>query len=210
MDATATPRTTRSERRRGWLRSEAGSLLLMLALLALARTTLANHYTVPTGSMEPALLPGDRVVVDMSAYGVRVPFTQLTLLPRDQPRRGDVVVLASPVDGTRLIKRVVAVGGDRVSVAGGRLSINGRVLASATEPDVEVFGGRRVALNLDQGGGPDLADLAIPRGQVLLMGDHRGASLDGRSFGLVPAQSVYARALGVYWRQGEGPVWERL
>ena len=97
-------------------------------------------------------MPGDRVLVDMSAYGLRVPFTDITLVERGEPQRGDIALLKSPVDGTRLIKRVVAVGGDRVSLVDGHLSINGETLATATAPDVEHFGQRRVQLNLDHGG----------------------------------------------------------
>lgn len=189
---------------------EARSILLMLLLLAVARTSFANHYTVPSGSMENTLMPGDHVIVDMSAYGLRVPFTDLTLMARGQPRRGDIAVFKSPVDGTRLIKRVAAVGGDRVSVVDGHLSINGVAMATEAAPDVEVFGARRAQLNLDRGGGPDVFDATIPQGQVLVMGDHRGDSFDGRYFGLVPAKSLYARAVVVYWRSGDGLVWKRL
>lgn len=195
---------------RGWLRSEGKSLVVMLVLLTVARTSFANHYTVPSGSMEHTLMPGDHVVVDMSAYGLRVPFTDTTLIARGQPQRGDVVVFKSPVDGTRLIKRVVAVGGDRVNVIDGHLSINDVPMALASEPDVERFGAHRAPLNLDAGGGPDVYDVTIPPGQVLVMGDHRGNSQDGRYFGVVPAKSLYAKALGVYWRSGEGPVWKAL
>ena len=192
-----------------WLK-EARSLLLLLLLLGLARTSFANHYQVPSGSMEPTLFPGDRVVVDMSAYGLRLPFTDLQLVRRGQPQRGEVVVFKSPADGTRLIKRVVAVGGDRVQLIDGHLSINGTALASAQEPDVEVFGKRRVPLGLDMGGGSDIERATIPQGQLLVLGDHRGNSADGRYFGLIDAGSVYARALGVYWRSGEGVVWKGL
>jgi len=196
--------------RRSRILGEARSILLMLVLLTIARTSFANHYTVPSGSMEYTLMPGDRVLVDMSAYGLRVPFTHITLLERGQPQRGDIALLKSPADGTRLIKRVVAVGGDRVSLVDGHLSINGVAIATAVAPDVELFGQRRAKLNLDQGGGPDVLDATIPAGQVLLMGDHRGNSLDGRFFGLVPTQALYARATRVYWRSGEGFAWKHL
>lgn len=195
---------------RGRILGEARSILLMLVLLTIARTSFANHYTVPSGSMEYTLMPGDRVLVDMSAYGLRVPFTDITLVERGQPQRGDIALLKSPDDGTRLIKRVVGVGGDRVSLVDGHLSINGEAMATAMAPDVELFGQRRAKLNLDRGGGPDVLDATIPEGQVLLMGDHRGNSEDGRFFGLVPAKSLYARATRVYWRSGEGLVWKEL
>lgn len=189
---------------------EARSLLLLLLLMGLARTSFANHYQVPSGSMEPTLSPGDRVAVDMSAYGVRVPYTDVQLVARGVPQRGEVVVFKSPADGTRLIKRVVAVGGDRVRLIDGRLSIDGVALAAAGNPDTEVFGDRLAHLGLDMGGGPDIADLTIPEGKLLVLGDHRGDSADGRYFGLVDAHTIYARAIGVYWRSGEGPVWKRL
>lgn len=203
-------RTERSGRLRGWFMREGRQLLVLLVLLAIARTSLANHYGVPSGSMEYTLMPGDRVVVDMSAYGLRVPFTEIVLVPRDQPQRGDIALFKSPRDGVRLIKRVVAVGGDRVALENGHLSINGQALAESREPDVERFGQKSVRLNLDMGGGPDIDGLVIPPGQVLVVGDHRGNSVDGRYFGLVPASQLYARAVGVFWRRGEGPVWQSL
>ena len=193
-----------------WLRTEGRSIALTLGLLMLARTSFANHYQVPSGSMEPTLLPGDRVVVDMSAYGLRIPWTDIQLVHRDVPRRGDVVVFKSPADGTRLIKRVAAVAGDEVELVDGHLAINGRPLATPAAPDVERFGARHVALGLDMGGGPDIARTIIPAGKLLVLGDHRGNSADGRYFGLVDADAVYARALAVYWRSGEGPMWHRL
>ena len=196
-------------RARRWMRRELPPLLLMLALLVVARSSFANHYHVPSGSMEPTLMPGDRVLVDMSAYGLRVPFTGIELVQRDRPRPGEVVVFKSPYDGTRLIKRVVAIGGQSVSLLDGRLWIDDRPL-QVGGLDVERFDGRLVQLDLRDGGGPDIASLRVPPGMVLVLGDHRGASADGRWFGLVPEQAFYGRAVGVYWRRGQGPAWQRL
>lgn len=195
---------------RRWLRRELPPLALTIALLVLARSSFANHYQVPSGSMMPTLVPGDRVVVDMSAYGLRVPFTALELLARGRPVPGEVVVFKSPVDGTRLIKRVVAVGGQTVALKDGRLRVDGRPLDDDGGMPIERIGDRRVGLDLADGGGPDIAPATIPQGMVLVLGDHRGASADGRYFGLVPEQAFYGRALGVYWRRGQGPVWKPL
>ncbi len=198
------------DRARGWLRRELPPLLLTIALLVVARSSFANHYHVPSGSMEPTLLPGDRVVVDMSAYGLRVPFTAIELLARGEPLPGEVVLFRSPADGTRLIKRVVAVGGQRVALVDGRLRIDGQPIQPDGSADAERFGDRLVRLDLADGGGPDIAPFTIPDDMVLVLGDHRGRSADGRYFGLVPRQAFYGKALGVYWRRGEGPLWQRL
>ncbi|KAF1689618.1 signal peptidase I [Pseudoxanthomonas koreensis] len=193
-----------------WLRREALPLLAMLLLLGTARASFANHYQVPSGSMQPTLQPGDRVAVDMSAYGLRVPFTRHVLVPRGTPRRGDVAVFNSPADGVLLIKRVVAVAGDRVVLRDGRLSINGAPLALDAEGASEDFGTRVAQLDLARGGGPDIPGVVVPPGHVLVLGDHRGNSIDGRWFGFVEADALYGRAMAVYWRRGEGPGWQKL
>ncbi len=149
MDAVARPPF--SDRALAWLKKEALPLLVMLGLLAAARDTLANHYVVPSGSMQPTLQPGDRVVVDMRAYGLRLPFTSRELMSTGTPQRGEVAVFDSPADGTRLIKRVAAVAGDHVQLHEGHLTINGQPLQTADLQDVEAFGERRASLDLDMG-----------------------------------------------------------
>jgi len=190
-----------------------GRELLILGLLLggilAARSSLADHYVVPTGSMEHTLYPGDRVVVDKRAYGLRVPFTRFELGNGDEVHRGDVVIFDSPYDGTRLIKRIVAVGGDRVVLRNGRLWINGAALADAGDPAIERFGETLAVLKLDSGGGLDY-EHELPAGTLLAIGDHRGNSRDGRFFGLIGEDDVYAKALGVYYRRGEGFVWRPL
>ena len=191
-------------------RGEWASFAMMILLLTVARTSLANHYQVPSGSMEPTLMPGDRVSVNMLAYGLRVPFTDIELIDRGEPQRGDVVVFKSPADGTRLIKRLVAVGGDTVALVDGHLWIDGQPLQDVATGGIEHFGAREVHLNLRDGGGPDIASITIPAGMGLVLGDHRGNSADGRYFGLVPMQSLYGKAAAVYYRSGEGFGWTRL
>jgi len=177
-----------------WLRQNLGFVVFLLGMLA-ARSAIADHYVVPSGSMEPAFFPGDRVAVDKRAYGVRLPFTLTHLTVGNAPARGDVVVFDAPDDGTRLIKRIVAVGGDVITVHDGHVSIDGRELDAAPAP------------KLTSGGGPDVRDVRVPEGHVFVMGDFRGNSRDSRYFGFVRADRIYARALGIYWRTGEGLTW---
>ena len=192
---------------RQWLRAELFPLLVFLALMTVVRSSLADHYYVPTGSMEYSLIPGDRVLVDKTSYGLRVPLTKIDLFAERSPERGEIAVFDSPTDGTRLIKRIVAVGGDVVSLYRGRLTVNGEPLGDEAS---EQFGDRRAFLNLLDGGGPDIPRLVIPGGMVLALGDHRGNSLDGRYFGLIAEEELIGRAYRVYYRRGEGFVWNPL
>lgn len=198
-------------RKAGWRRvgREVASLALLILGVLAARSTVADHYHVPSGSMEPTLVAGDRVVVDKLAYGLRVPFTRVRLTNGAAVDRGEVVIFDSPRDGKRLIKRIVAVGGDLVEIRGGRLVINGEPTTVIGEPDAERIGDRLVRLNLENGGGPDY-EIVVPGGMLLAVGDHRGNSLDGRIFGLIRETEVYGKAKAVYYRSGAGLVWKTL
>lgn len=204
-----TPNPTLARKANSIVRDWLPSLLLVLLMLV-ARSTLADHYLVPSGSMENTLLPGDHVLVNKAAFGLRVPFTHHVLIQGATPVAGDVVIFDSPESGTRLVKRVVAVAGDRVELHGGRLLVNGRPLASPTAPASEQFGQKVVELNLRSGGGPEINGLVVPPGEVLVLGDHRGNSHDGRYFGTVAVDRLYGRASAVFWRSKGGPVWKRL
>ncbi len=175
------------------------------------RSSLADHYQVPTGSMIPTIQIGDRVLVNKMAYGVRIPFTDLQLFGLGGPQRGDVAILRSPENGDTLIKRVVAVPGDEVIVRGGRLWINREPAPVAQHgPEItEVLGGRPHRLNLEGQGGPDFGPVHLSDDDYLVMGDNRGNSHDGRAFGLVGREAFQGRALGVFWRAGH-PSWNRL
>jgi signal peptidase I len=193
--------------RKKWVQSELFALAVTLALVTTARSSFADHYYVPTGSMEYSLLPGDRVLVDKTAYGLRLPLTKIDLIAAATPQRGDVAVFDSPRDGARLIKRIVAVGGDVVSLEGGRLTINGEELAEGAR---EIFDGTEALLNLTDGGGPDIPAMVVPQGMVLALGDHRGDSLDGRFFGLIDERELFGRAVAIFYRRGEGFGWKQL
>src|SRR5438045_1025526 len=100
--------------------------ILMLLIISSLRSALADWNDVPTGSLKPTIQEGDRVVVNKLAYDLKVPFTMIELAKWGDPRRGDIVVLFSPRDGTRLVKRVVAVPGDRIEMRDEQLFVNGQ------------------------------------------------------------------------------------
>jgi signal peptidase I len=170
------------------------------AVALTARASLADHYRVPSGSMEPTVHIGDHIVVSKMAYGIRLPLTDMYLVRYATPARGDVVVIEPPDDeskhvadgdviGSVLLKRVVAVAGDLVEVRDGHVHIDGREIPEAR-------------ISLASGGGPDLAPVRVPEGKVLLLGDNRGNSRDGRWFGFVDRALVLGRAVSVVARDG--------
>lgn len=186
---------------------EALTIGVMALALFSARSSLADHYVVPTSSMEYTLMPGDRVLVNKTAYGLRLPFTSIRLTSGDAPAAGEVAVFDSPESGKRLIKRIVAVGGDTVEIRGNNLMLNGVSTALDGDPAVEEIGERVAHLNLTAGGGPSFGPETIEPGYVLVVGDYRGNSHDGRMFGLIPVEQIYGRALAVFLRRGEGLTW---
>ncbi len=189
-------------------RREIVTMLVAAAIVFTARSSLADHYVVPTGSMIPTVAPHDHIFVDKLAYGLRVPLAEGYAVRFAEPAHGDVVVLRSPEDGIVLLKRVVAVPGDVVRVNAGELELNGKAakVSLRGEELIETLGSITHAVRLDHGGGPDFGPLTIPAGRYLVMGDNRGDSHDGRSFGLVTRASIFGRAEGVFVRDGT-PTW---
>lgn len=154
--------------------------------------------------MQPTVEIGDRIVVNKAAYGLRVPFTDTYAAYFDAPAIGDVVVLEAPDEDKVLLKRVVATPGTRVEVRGGRIWLDGEP-AAIEEHDrglYERLGDTLHPLRLSGDGGPDYGPVTIPDDRFLVMGDNRGESRDGRTFGLVARDAIRGRALGVYWRGG--------
>src|SRR5256885_2465447 len=115
--------------------------LAMLLVISSLRSALADWNDVPTGSMKPTIEEGDRVVVNKLAYDLKIPFTTIEVAKWGDPKRGDIVVLFSPEDGTRLVKRVVGVPGDRIEMRENQLFINGKAMpwsptaAPITDPE---------------------------------------------------------------------------
>jgi signal peptidase I len=121
---------------KNWMRANKG-FLLFLALFGIFRTAVADWNPIPSASMHPNLLEGDVVFVNRLAYNVKLPLTDIVLSQTGEPQRGDIVTFSSPVNGTRLIKRVIALPGDRVEMRNEQLIINGqpaRYSTRATAP----------------------------------------------------------------------------
>ena len=188
-----------------------GSLIELVTIVAVAlglalgiQAFLVKPFRIPSESMVPTLEIGQRVLVD-----------RLTKNFSDY-NRGDVLVFKPPAgaennscgiqhsersacprptDGrsdTNFIKRVVGVGGDRLSVRGGRVYINGR---GQREPYARLDDGCQIC-NLPE-------EITIPDGHYFMMGDNRGASADSREWGPVPEDWVIGQAFATYWPPGK-------
>ena len=200
-----------------WFWKEWVKPLLVCGLLVCSiRSAVADWNDVPTGSMKPSILEGDRVVVNKLAYDLKVPFTTWHIAEWSNPQRGDIVVFLSPADGTRLVKRVVGLPGDTVSMENNHLFVNGEPIAyeplestiadridsherGSHEFAAEQLGDRRHAVMVT----PQLEAIrsfnsfTIPSGKYFMMGDNRDNSFDSRYFGTVPREKIVGRATAV-------------
>jgi signal peptidase I len=188
--------------------------LLFLALMFCFRSAWADWVRVPTGSMNPTIIEGDRVLVDKHIYGLRIPFTLLRLNAGRDPERGEIVVFDSPRDGVSLVKRVIAVPGDVVELDGEALIVNG-LRARYTRGDVAKLGAllqttqaQDPLLFREAGRGPEhdiqllphrgaersFGPLTVPADSYFMMGDNRDNSGDSRYFGFVPRRNIVGRA----------------
>src|SRR5471032_1761970 len=99
--------------------------IIFLVIMFSFRSAIADWNDVPSGSMLPTILIGDRILVDKLAYDLKFPFTTVHLSTWGAPKRGDIVVFYSPADGVRLVKRVIGLPGDQISMQDNQLTING-------------------------------------------------------------------------------------
>lgn len=173
--------------------------ILFVVLLFSFRSSVADWYYVPTGSMEPTIYVGDRVIVDKSAYTLEIPFTDVVLAKTGAVNRGDIVIINSHAADTRLIKRVVAVEGDTVQLKENRLSINGEkasIEAKGSSLFLENILGhtRTIALNPLPSPAKSFNSVTVPKGHVLALGDNRNNSVDSRYYGFIPVEEIQGKA----------------
>jgi signal peptidase I len=183
---------------------EAFGIALILALII--RTFFIQAYKIPSGSMEPTLLIGDHILVNKLIYGLRVPDSLFGitfpgvpwgqyLFPIESVHRGDVVVFVFPPDPTKdFIKRVIGLAGDTVQVKDAKVWLNGTPMPDP-HAHFEVSELERSPISPRDNFGP----VTVPAGKLLMMGDNRDRSYDGRYWGFVDANLVEGRAILIYW-----------
>ena len=228
MDA----KRVRARLSRFW-RKDVRPLLILALVLCSIRSSLADWNVVPTGSMKPTILEGDRVLVDKRAYDLKVPFTTWHLAEWANPQRGDIVVFYSPKDGTRLVKRVIGLPGDLIELRDNHLVLNGvpveyEAIGEKPLRDVSLIDQASHTFATEKlpgqthavAGYPtvparrDFAGERVPEGHYFMMGDNRDDSYDSRYFGTVERNRILGRATAIvmslnrqhYWF----PRWDRF
>jgi len=211
----------RSGRQR--LRKRLISLAAVLTLALILRILVIQAYRIPSGSMEPTLLPGDFLMAAKFLYGIREPLGKKLLLPPlKKPRAGEILVFGYPMDGRDFIKRCVAVAGDTVMVRSGQLFVNGRWMGEPPAGDSPEPGPRKWSIFYQQAWEQrkflqldlvrdDFGPVVVPEGHLFMMGDNRKNSMDSRFWGPLPVEEIRAQALFIYWswdREAEMPAWQ--
>lgn len=197
---------------REWLKPVVPLILVLLCI----RSAVADWNDVPTGSMRPNILEGDRIFVNKLAYDLRIPFTMWRLAEWSGPARGDIAVLFSPADGIRLVKRVVAIPGDNIAMRDGQLVING--IAAHYDPiDAarlaelgitaaegwhyyrETIDGRTRVVAYDRAprAARTFGPITLGDDEYFVMGDNRDHSGDSRVFGLVKRSAFVGEATAI-------------
>lgn len=213
---------------RGW-----GFSILAAVLIAMSfKSAIADWNDVPTGSMQPTILIGDRIFINKLAYDLKIPFTTRHIALWDDPVRGDIVVFYSPKDGKRLVKRVIGLPGDTLALDRNRLYVNGEPVKyeklnnnitrqmSAEVQSNYVFLREKleasphpVMVALSRSMFSSFPQINIPANNFFVMGDNRDNSADSRFFGMVDRSRIVGRATAVVVsREGSflHPRWDRF
>ena len=199
--------------KRFW-REQIWPLAVLLTALFSVRSVIADWNVVPTGSMKPTIIEGDRIFVNKLAYDLKVPFTTIHLAKWSDPKRGEIVVFDSPKDGTRLVKRVVAAPGDTVQLVQNMLIINGKPAEYGTLDQDTIDQLMTQERNAHGFATESLGDVKhavmstpsiesamrsygpviVPAGQYFMLGDNRDNSADSRYIGFVPRSNIVGRS----------------
>lgn len=180
--------------------------LLLIFLFMFFRTTYADWSPVPTGSMEPTILPGDVVWVDKTSFGPTIPFLNEQILVWGHPSRGDVITFVPPHTDELYVKRVMAVPGDRIRIEGTGVYINGVQLEQRLEMTtddavigIEEVDGQRHLFKLSKGKpAPYMGQsIEVPEGKYFVMGDHRNNSEDSRYWGFVDQKNIMGKVTAI-------------
>lgn len=177
-------------RRRSLLRRSTRRLAVIFLVVFFLRVFVGEASMVPTASMEGTILVGDHLFMNKLLYGPEIPLLHWRLPMLKTVHRGEIVVFHFPKDPSEIyLKRVAAVGGDRVEIRDGVLFVN-------SQPVHEPYARHRGPLYSAH---EEMQPLMVPSGNLFVMGDNRDNSSDSRDWGFVPVRNVIGEPLMVYW-----------
>ena len=179
------------------------AFFVFLLLMSVFRSGIADWNVVPSGSMKPTIVEGDRILVNKLAYDVQVPFLYYSLKKLGDPKRGDIIVFDSKVADLRLVKRVIGLPGDTVEMIDNVLYINGQELQydllethqNQLDEQEDLLGVVHI-VRLNRSGSrlSSFEQAEVPEGFYLALGDNRDNSSDSRVIGFVPRDEIIGRA----------------
>jgi signal peptidase I len=199
-----------------WLRD----VVIIVAFMVILRWSIVNWYVIPTGSMLPTIKIKDHVLVNKLSYGLMLPFTETHAFAWGAPSRGDIILFRSPTEEVTFVKRVIGVENDTISFRNGTLVVNGEPVKEEVLTDRGVLGdmgepsdGKTLfnetlpngkihyIMRLGSGGQTffESREWKIPPSKLLVLGDNRDGSNDGRFWGYVDVNKVYGKAMCVFY-----------
>lgn len=168
------------------------TILTAVILATIIRSFVIQPFKIPTGSMEPTLFPGDRILVLRYIYGLRIPFTFKRVARFQAPQVGDIIVFNYPEDTKRaFIKRCAATGGDALEIKNGVLWLNGTPLKKIPLNKIYYYNRGHY--------GREGEILHIPDNTYFALGDNSGSSKDSRYWGFLDDKFLLGRAVLIYW-----------
>ena len=189
-------------KRKSSLREYAEAFALAIVLALTIRTFVVQAFKIPSGSMIPTLSIGDHILVNKFLYGIKLPFTDVILVPIASPHPGDIIVFKYPEDESKdFIKRVVGTPGDVIEVRNKEVYVNN---TRVDDPRVQ-HTDRDIQLNKRDNFGP----VTVPPGAYFVMGDNRDQSLDSRFWGFVKENKIRGKAFLIYWSWDGADTWVR-
>jgi len=175
------------------IREWAESIIIAVILALFIRTFIVQAFKIPSGSMIPTFQVGDRIFVNKFIYGAKVPFTDLSLPAVRQPKRGDIIVFISPEAPKKdFVKRLIAMGGERVEIRDGKVYIDGKVVDEPASI-------RSIYYHNAGDFGKEGQAVIVPKDCYYALGDNSASSRDSRYWGFVPKKNLIGNVIFIYW-----------
>lgn len=210
------------------------SIFPVILVVILIRSFLVQPYRVPTGSLEPTIMPGDFILVNQFCYGLRLPLINKKIMEIGEPSRGDIALFQFPKNHSIVyVKRIIGLPGDYIEYTHKELYVNGQhasqkmlkqpLLNTSSEEGekedkvirkIENFSGitHEILISPNKNHDQDFY-VVVPNGQYFVMGDNRDNSYDSRYWGFVPEENLIGKAMFIWfsWDKDKYTIcWHRI